>query len=419
MSGARRHRVVAVTIPLACLAAAGARAARTAPGPASGCLMAVLLACALLTGLQRRHRSEYPAGICGMWELPAVVLTPPVFAFTVPAAAAIACRRPRRLACALRTVTIGLADGAMSAAFHAVAAPQPPPGTRGGKWLLAVVAAGIIRQALSCVVSPAVPRGKRLPGGADDGRELLRGGLAELCAGVLVTCSAVLSPLCVLLAVPLATPLLRSAQHARLARDARTDARTGLLNAAAWQEAAAAEVTRAVRARLPLAMVLLDIDRFKAVNDTHGHLAGDQVLRAVAGIIRSQLRDYDIARRYGGEEFAVLLPHTQPGQARRIAERLRMAVAAARLTASPAGGPGTGLRVTVSAGVACLADCGPELLALIAAADAALYDAKAAGRNRVRSWRGQPPAPAASARDGTTPDGRSIPVTACRTADQQ
>ena len=126
-------------------------------------------------------------------------------------------------------------------------------------------------------------------------------------------------------------PAAALAQHAQLVRDARTDLKTGLLNAAAWQDDAAAEITRAVRARLPLAMVMLDIDHFKAVNDTHGHLAGDQVLRAVAGIITSQLRDYDIAGRYGGEEFAVLLPHTQPGQARRIAERLRMAVAAARL----------------------------------------------------------------------------------------
>ena len=407
MPGARRHRVAAVTIPLACLAAAGARAARTAPGPDSGCLMAVLLACALLTGLQRRHRSEYPAGICGMWELPAVVLAPPVFAFTVPAAAAaIACWRPRRLACAVRAVTIGLADGAVSAAFHAVAPPQPPPGTRGGQWLLAVVAAGMIRQALSCAVSPAVPRGERLPGGPTTAGSCCAAGSRSCAPGSWSPARRSSSPLCVLLAVPLATPLLRSAQHAQLVRDARTDARTGLLNAAAWQEAAAAEITRAVRARLPLAMVLLDIDHFKAVNDTHGHLAGDQVLRAVAGIITSQLRDYDIAGRYGGEEFAVLLPHTQPGQARRIAERLRMAVAAARLTASAGDGPPARLRVTVSAGVASLADCGPGLQALIAAADAALYDAKAAGRNRVRTWRGQPPEPP-PARAGRGAPGRA------------
>ncbi len=82
------------------------------------------------------------------------------------------------------------------------------------------------------------------------------GGLAKLCAGVLVTCSAVISPLCVLLAVPLATSLQWSLQHARLVRDARTDPKTGLLNAAA-------EITCAIRARLPLAMAVLDIDHFK------------------------------------------------------------------------------------------------------------------------------------------------------------
>ena len=245
------------------------------------------------------------------------------------------------------------------------------------------------------------------PSAAADGRELARGGLAELCAAVLVTCSAVLSPLCVLLAVLLATPLLRSLQHAQLARDARTDRKTGLLNAAAWQDAAGAEITRAVRARLPLPMVLLDVDHFKPVNDTHGHLAGDQVLRAVASIITSQLRDYDIAGRYGGEEFAVLLPHTQPGQARRIAERLRTAVAAGDLTASAGDGPPARIRVTVSAGVASLADGGPGLPDLIAAADAALYDAKAAGRNRVRAWRGQPP-------DAAPPGGRATGTAAAR-----
>ena len=294
-----------------------------------------------------------------MWELPAVALAAPAFAFIAPAAAvAAACRRHPRLPRGLDAAAAGLADGAVSAAFHVIAPPQPPPGTRAGEWLLAVAAAGVIRQALIRAVFQPVTGGEQLPRLLAD-RDMLRGALAELCAGVLLTCSAVISPLCVLLAVPLATPLLRSARHAQLVRDARTDLKTGLLNAAAWQDDAAAEISRAVRARLPLAMVLLDIDHFKAVNDTHGHLAGDQVLRAVAGIIRSQLRDYDIAGRYGGEEFAVLLPHTQPGQARRIAERLRMAVAAAHLTASTDGSPGIPVRVTVSAGVASLAGCGP------------------------------------------------------------
>jgi diguanylate cyclase (GGDEF)-like protein len=400
MPSPRPRRDAAVTIAVACMAAARACAVHPASGLASRYLMAVVLACVLLTGLRPGRRRDYPAGICGMWELTAVALAPPVFAFIVPpAAAAAGCWRDRGLARGLDAVAAGLADGVVSVAFHAVASPQPPPGTAGPEWLGAVAAAGILRQVLTCAVFRLVRRGKRLPC-PPGGRERLRAGLAELGAGILVTCSAVVSPLCVLLAVPLATPLQRSLQHARLARHARTDLKTGLLNAAAWQQDAAAEITRAAHARLPLAMAMVDIDHFKAVNDTHGHLAGDQVLHAVAGIIRSQLRDYDIAGRFGGEEFAVLLPHTQPGQARRVAERLRLAVAAARLAVGAGNGPPARVRVTVSAGVTSLAECGPGLHALIAAADAALYDAKAAGRNRVRFWRGQLPDAAAPAGHG-------------------
>jgi len=118
------------------------------------------------------------------------------------------------------------------------------------------------------------------------------------------------------------------------------------------------------------------------------------VLRAVAGVVKAQLRGYDIAGRFGGEEFAVVLPHTQADQARRIAERLRTAVAAADVGASETSLCRTRVRVTVSVGVACLADTGPGLQALLAAADTALYDAKAAGRNRVRLTASQPAASA-------------------------
>ena len=373
----------------------------------NGCLLGVLLVCALLVkpSSYGRGAPQPPVSTSGAWELPAAVLLPPALAFIAPAAVtAIACRRIRGPG----AVTAGLADGIVSAGFHALAPPLHAPGTRAGEWLLAVVAAGVMRWALICTVVPAVTSGARLPRLLAD-RELLRGGLAELCAGVLVTCSAVISPLCVILAVPLATPLQRSLQHARLVRDARTDLKTGLLNAVAWQEEAAAEITRAIRARLPLAMAMLDIDHFKAVNDTHGHLAGDQALRAVAGVVKAQLRAYDIAGRFGGEELAVLLPHTQAGQARRIAERLRTAIAAASFDAGGPGGHRIRVRVTVSVGVASLADTGPGLQALLAAADAALYDAKAAGRNRVRTWQEQPPDTAAPARSRTG-GGHSMPV---------
>ena len=402
-----RRRIIAGTIPLIWLTAAAACAPQLRLTAGNGCLLGVLLVCALLVkpSSYGRGAPQPPVSTSGAWELPAAVLLPPALAFIAPAAVtAIACRRIRGLS----TVTAGLADGIVSAGFHALAPPLHAPGTRAGEWLLAVVAAGAMRWALICTVVPAVTSGARLPRLPAD-RELLRGGLAELCAGVLVTCSAVISPLCVILAVPLATPMQRSLQHARLVRDARTDLKTGLLNADAWQEEAAAEITRAIRARLPLAMAMLDIDHFKAVNDTHGHLAGDQALRAVAGVVTTQLRAYDIAGRFGGEEFAVLLPHTQAGQARRIAERLRTAIAAASFDADGPGGHRIRVRVTVSVGVASLADIGPGLQALLAAADAALYDAKAAGRNRVRTWQEQPPDTAAPARSRTGA-GHGMPV---------
>jgi diguanylate cyclase (GGDEF)-like protein len=402
-----RPQIIAAAVALAWMTAAAAGAPQLRLNAGDGSLLAVLIACALLVELPGHgHGAPRPAaGGSGAWELPAAVLLPPALAFTVPAAViAITSRRIRSLG----AVTAGMADGLVSAGFHAVAPPLGASGTRAGEWLAAVVAAGVIRWALADVLVPAVTGAARLPR-ALAGRELLRGALAELCAGVLVTCSAVLSPLCVILAVPLATPLRRSLQHARLVRDARTDTKTGLLNAGAWQEDAAAEITRALRARLPLAMAMLDIDHFKAVNDTHGHLAGDQALRAVAGVVRTQLRAYDIAGRIGGEEFAVLLPHTQPAQARRIAERLRTAIAAASFDAGGPGGHRAGVRVTVSVGVASLADAGPGLQALLAAADAALYDAKAAGRNRVRAWHGQPPDTAGPARSRAGP-GHGTPV---------
>jgi diguanylate cyclase (GGDEF)-like protein len=103
----------------------------------------------------------------------------------------------------------------------------------------------------------------------------------------------------------------------------RTDAKTGLLNAATWQREAVRELIRAARKHNPVAVAMLDIDHFKKVNDTYGHLAGDAVLAAIAAATRSLLRDYDIIGRFGGEEFAILLPHTGAAEATGVTERLR------------------------------------------------------------------------------------------------
>jgi diguanylate cyclase (GGDEF)-like protein len=156
----------------------------------------------------------------------------------------------------------------------------------------------------------------------------------------------------------------------------------GLLNAAAWQREADAEIVRTRRTGSPLALLLIDVDHFKRVNDNHGHLIGDEVLRALAAELRHQVRESDVVGRFGGEEFTVLLPRTDAAAAHRIAERLRasagrLSVAAARIS------------ITVSIGVAVLGPHGDDLVELLAAADMALYQAKAAGRDQVRMY---PPA---------------------------
>ncbi|MFP4056416.1 MAG: GGDEF domain-containing protein [Candidatus Brocadiia bacterium] len=172
----------------------------------------------------------------------------------------------------------------------------------------------------------------------------------------------------------------------RLERLATTDGLTGLLNRRTVLERLETELTRCRRLALPLALVLLDVDHFKAVNDRHGHQAGDRVLAHVGRLLRAACRSYDLAGRYGGEEFILALPHADASQGRAAAERLRQRLAAAPVPL----GDGEALAVTASLGVAVAAEGVDTADALVAAADQALYKAKAAGRNRV--W----PAPSAA-----------------------
>jgi diguanylate cyclase (GGDEF)-like protein len=134
-------------------------------------------------------------------------------------------------------------------------------------------------------------------------------------------------------------------------------------------------------------LVLIDIDHFKLVNDLHGHLAGDKALRAIARTFQIHLRDYDLVGRFGGEEFALLLPQTNAADARQIAERVRKHIETMPISVDddPATEP---LQVTVSVGVAALGvswerTTGSQFTDLLAGADSALYRAKHAGRNRV------------------------------------
>jgi two-component system cell cycle response regulator len=164
----------------------------------------------------------------------------------------------------------------------------------------------------------------------------------------------------------------------RLAGLARKDPLTGLPNRRALEEELPRALARALRAGEPLSVVVLDVDRFKEVNDRHGHAAGDAVLAAVAGRAAAALRGSDVIARFGGEEFAVVLPGADLARAAEAAERIREAVAAEAVTAG-----GAALSVTVSLGCATLVPDERDARALLARADARLYEAKRAGRNRV------------------------------------
>jgi diguanylate cyclase (GGDEF)-like protein len=159
-----------------------------------------------------------------------------------------------------------------------------------------------------------------------------------------------------------------------LARRATTDALTGLLNQGEFQKRLRQEHARALRFGRPLAVVLFDLDHFKAINDSRGHQVGDRTLQAVAEAIGPQVRPQDVLGRVGGEEFGLVLPEAAPGEALRVADRLRATVEAMHHDDLP--------RITMSAGVAEMVD-DRAVEALYADADRALYEAKRAGRNRV------------------------------------
>lgn len=165
---------------------------------------------------------------------------------------------------------------------------------------------------------------------------------------------------------------------------ARTDGKTGLLTAGFWHELAAVEIERAVRLTRPVAVLMIDLDLFKAINDRIGHLGGDQVIRAVADELRREIRPGDLVGRFGGEEFVMLLPAAGKREVSRIAERLRHRIAALQVPVTGRQGPTVVADMSVSIGVAVAPDDGIEIDQLLLAADTALFTAKDSGRNQVR-----------------------------------
>ncbi len=171
--------------------------------------------------------------------------------------------------------------------------------------------------------------------------------------------------------------LYRGAMVTQLQIETTIDPKTGLLNFNTWRDMARRALLRTERAKQPVALLLIDLDHFKRVNDTYGHLVGDQVLTAVSARIKADLREYDMIGRFGGEEFVLLLDNAELYAAVSAATRLRENISELEI--------GDGIRVTASIGVAHSAKSSATLEALLERADVALYDAKAAGRNTVRA----------------------------------
>jgi diguanylate cyclase (GGDEF)-like protein len=333
------------------------------------------------------------ADMTSVWSFAAAIALPPAYTIVlVSALLAYRWLRVQRPAGELGSRKFGAAAIVLLACLAAEATtrdlrPSLPSSAQSLADAIAVVTAlivytGVARLLVTGALMLLGARGRDLIGGKDD--NLIE--LATLCLGGMTALAVLHEPwLTALVLLPMSL-LQRSAVVKQLEIAATTDAKTGLWTAIAWEELSQRELARSHRDQQPVAVLMLDVDRFKSVNDNFGHMVGDVVLKAVGHHLKTELRGYDLVGRLGGEEFVALLPGVDEPTALLIAERLRASVSQLSLVGYPRLESATTdapTVVTVSIGVACSPMHGGELPALMHAADAALYAAKHAGRNRV------------------------------------
>ncbi|MDT4909384.1 MAG: hypothetical protein QOD31_2529 [Pseudonocardiales bacterium] len=344
-------------------------------------------------GRMRLRLSAYlKADMTSVWFIPAAILLPATYAVgTVIALLYYMWLRQQRLAGEIPYRKIGSAATfviACLATGWAVSVIQAHPlGMSGGVTtafaiLVALVVYTVVNRALVTVALTLLGvRGRGLLGTWED--NLLE--LATLCLGGLAVLAVRDEPwLAVLVFLPMVL-LERGALTHQLEVAATTDSKTGLLNATAWEHLAQRELSRAQREGYPTVVFIIDLDRFKAVNDVHGHLVGDAALKAVGQCLLRVLRGYDTVGRFGGEEFVALLPNVGEAKALDIAQRVRAEINEIRISALVTiADPSADIVLAASIGVAVSPTDGLELMGVLHVADAALYTAKQAGRNRVQ-----------------------------------
>src|SRR4051812_14253889 len=254
-------------------------------------------------------------------------------------------------------------------------------GARSAGGALAAVVVFLLLNHATLTLVLKLARGVRL---ADTGlfrRDSVVTDLGLLALGVVIAGLWSLGPaLVAFVVIPIV--LLQRALHFPMLRQAsRTDPKTGLANAAWFLEQAEHELQRAVRFETQMSVLVADLDLLRNINNAYGHLAGDVVLIGIADVLRNEVRAYDVPSRFGGEEFAILLPNADVDEALALAERIRSRVGRERFAIATSVEP---ITVTVSVGVATLGEHGNTIKELLHAADLALYRAKVEGRDRVR-----------------------------------
>lgn len=385
-------------VPLVAAALTGLAAAETTWYAADLWKFALLLGCGLIS-VAATPRVVYRQGgmtrdFITVWVLPIAILLPPVYAMVTPIPLYVLTQMWVFRGVVYRRVftvgAIGLAYGAASVLFRAFPASFAGgaigTGMHALTWAVAVaIAEQVGRRGHQLLIMGGIklsnPSAKLAP--QELNREALVADFAEFDLGVLITIVVAVSAVLAIFAVPTVLLVRRFMMHGQLLAQSRIDTKTGLLNASTWEQEAATEIARAVRTGIPLALALVDIDHFKLVNDTYGHLVGDKTLRAVTDALQSQLRAYDVAGRFGGEEFVILLPHAREVDALAVAERLRVHIASLVIPVDDSDASGPFVRVTISVGVAALDGVSRQLTDMLTAADAALYHAKETGRNKT------------------------------------
>src|SRR6516162_2424169 len=360
----------------------------------------LLLGCALVSVVATPRNAYLKSGMVRdfitAWVLPVAILLPPVYAMMMPIPLYLLTQWRSPYGFVYRRVfgaaAISRAYGAASVLFRvfpaSFAGPSIGTGVHALTWTLAVAVCEIVGGRINhLLIAGAIklsdPNVKLVD--LEFNREALQGDFAEFDLGILITVVVAVNVVLAVFAVPTVLLARRFMMHAQLLEKSRIDTKTGLLNSSTWETEATAEIARAIRTRSPLALALVDIDHFKAVNDTYGHLVGDKALRAVTDALRGQLRAYDLAGRFGGEEFVVLLPQAREVDAINVAERLRRHIAAMSIPVDDDDESGPSVRLTVSIGVTVLDNDSRELTDLLADADTALYYAKENGRNKTHA----------------------------------